>query len=166
MNDKTAIEAIRALKRNVENDMPDYDYGWDAAIDEAIKALAALEAENPAADAKAREALVEIANQEVGTWDKPVPFSVLYRRSVDIAREAIATLDAEKPGEDADAVACRIEEIQLLLNDGSIMAKRHARMVQEIRHFAEAYHAAQCKACNDFCARAKEHCEDRESPLV
>lgn len=48
MNDKTAIEKIRALKRNVENDMPDYDYGWDAALDKAIEALAALEAEKPA----------------------------------------------------------------------------------------------------------------------
>ena len=47
MNDKTAIETIRALKRNAENDMPDYDYGWDAAIDEAIKALAAIGAEKP-----------------------------------------------------------------------------------------------------------------------
>lgn len=32
--------------------MPDYDYGWDAAIDEAIKALAALDAEKPADDAR------------------------------------------------------------------------------------------------------------------
>jgi len=51
MNDKTAIETIRALKRNAENDMPEYDYGWDAAIDEAIKALAALDAEKPGEDA-------------------------------------------------------------------------------------------------------------------
>ena len=50
---------------------------------------------------KAREALVEIANQEVGTWDKPVPFSVLYRRSVDIAREALAALDAENRSEES-----------------------------------------------------------------
>jgi len=52
MNDKTAIETIRALKRNAENDMPEYDYGWDAAIDEAIKALAAPDAEKPGEDCK------------------------------------------------------------------------------------------------------------------
>ena len=50
MREKTAIETIRTLKRNAENDMPEYDYGWDAAIDEAIKALAALDAEKPAED--------------------------------------------------------------------------------------------------------------------
>ena len=63
----------------------------------------------------AREALKEIANHEVGTWDKPVPFSVLYRRSVDIAREALAALDAEKPGEDAKGAPADSKEAATLV---------------------------------------------------
>lgn len=43
MNNTTAIETIRALKHNAENDSPQYDYGWDAALDKAIEALAELE---------------------------------------------------------------------------------------------------------------------------
>jgi hypothetical protein len=60
MTDKTAIEKIRSLKRNAENDMPEYDYGWDAALDKATEALAAIEAEKPAEDAE--EVAISIAN--------------------------------------------------------------------------------------------------------
>ena len=120
MNDKTAIETIRALKRNAENDMPEYDYGWDAAIDEAIKALAALDAEKPVEDAE----------------------SCLSKMFRDIRKIGYITEPLRLTNESHDACVY-------------ILAK-----------FAASYHAEQCKACNDFCARAKEHCEDREAPLV
>ena len=58
-----------------------------------------------------------------------------------------AAPDTEKPADDADAVVCRIEEIQHLLNDGNIMAKRHAQMLHEIVSYAESYHAARCTKC-------------------
>ena len=104
MSEKAAIETIRALKRNAENDIPEYDYGWDAAI------------------------------------------------------KALAALDAEKPGEvktyriNKDGIADHSNTEYILLCD--------------IQQFAASYHAEQCKECNDFCARAKEHCEGREAPLV
>ena len=117
---------------------------------------------------KAREALVEIANQEVGTWDNPVPFSVLYRRSVDIAREVLAALDAEKPGEDAREVAQNI--IGMALSDyrglDRLLENDTCIAIEMIQTYAASYHADKCKVCNDFCSRAKEHCEDRESPIV
>jgi len=105
---------------------------------------------------KAREALVEIANQEVGTWDKPVPFSVLYRRSVDIAREALAALDAEKPGEDAREVA-RIVHEECFVDISQTTSTPSRSLIWDIdtaahvvKSFAASYHAEQCKACNKW----------------
>ena len=92
---------------------------------------------------KAREALVEIANQEVGTWDKPVPFSVLYRRSVDIAREALAALDAEKPS------GCPTFDCYIASSDCAGCCLRSDCFPNEpqVQAFAASYHAEQCKAC-------------------
>jgi len=94
---------------------------------------------------KAREALKEIANQEVGTWDKPVPFSVLYRRSVDIAREALAALDAEKPGEDARELVDRWSLDHLDKYKSARTA--HDDLAVRIQSYAASYHAAQCAKC-------------------
>ena len=100
---------------------------------------------------KAREALVEIANQEVGTWDKPVPFSVLYRRSVDIAREALAALDAEKPAGDAVLIADDYlsEHFPMDIETGTVSEKNVSAegLAEIMQSFAESYHAAQCAKC-------------------
>jgi hypothetical protein len=93
MTDKTAIEKICSLKRNAENDMPEYDYGWDAALDKAIEALAALEAEKP----------VENALNLVYQW------RLDYKRDPEL--ESMSELSSR------------------------------------IQHFAESYHAEQCKKC-------------------
>ena len=50
MTDKTAIEKIHALRRNAENDMPAYDFGWDDAIDKVLETITTLDAEKPAED--------------------------------------------------------------------------------------------------------------------
>jgi len=92
---------------------------------------------------KAREALVEIANQEVGTWDKPVPFSVLYRRSVDIAREALAALDAEKPADDW-RVVCDVRSDMMR----DCASGQYQDADDRLQSFAASYHAEQCKACS------------------
>lgn len=61
-------------------------------------------------------------------------------------KEAIAEL--EKPAdEDADKVTSEIEDIHFLLNDGSIMNKRHGKCASLIQQYAEAYHAKKCKIC-------------------
>jgi len=106
---------------------------------------------------KAREALVEIANQEVGTWDKPVPFSVLYRRSVDIAREALAALDAEKPS------GCPTFDCYIASSDCAGCCLRSDCFPNEpqVQAFAASYHAEQCKSCNKWISvkdRLPENC--------
>ena len=72
----------------------------------------------------------------------------------------IAALDAEKPGEDATDFE------RSLLDLSREPDKAYIYLGYIKKQFAESYHAAQCKVCNDFCARAKEHCEDREAPIV
>jgi len=101
---------------------------------------------------KAREALKEIANQEVGTWDKPVPFSVLYRRSVDIAREALAAIDAEKLAEDAENVDSASWTFMSVTEMDVGFPERRERMKiligQRDEKIRASYHAEQCKACS------------------
>ena len=69
-------------------------------------------------------------------------------------REALAELEKPVDDKDADKVASDIEEIQFLLNDGSVMARRHARMVDLIQQYAESYHAKKCAECDHtvWCA--------------
>ena len=96
---------------------------------------------------KAREALVEIANQEVGTWDKPVPFSVLYRRSVDIAREALAALDAEKTAVDVRDIARRVIGFGLTEASGDVSRKIGIQeAINKTGTLIEAYAAKKCAA--------------------
>jgi hypothetical protein len=84
------------------------------------------------------------------------------------AKTALAALDAEKPGDDARDVAQNI--IGMALSDYSgldrLLENDTCIAIEMIQTYAASYHADKCKVCNDFCSRAKEHCEDRESPIV
>ena len=93
---------------------------------------------------KAKEALNEIINQDVGTWDKPVSFGILHTRSVDIACDALAALEAENPTyDDATEVADKINAICFddTMGYDSYMA---ALLIQQ---YAESYHAKKCAEC-------------------
>ena len=110
----------------------------------------------------------KLIKSEYGTYWSPAG-RMISSDTIHELREALAALDAEKPADGAEQVVDEIGR-SLIHNVSYGCGGRDcidsSEAVPLIQHFAASYHAEQCKACNDFCARAKEHCEDREAPLV
>ena len=103
----------------------------------------------------------EVQKELMGTKFWSPSASMVDSSAIHELREAIAALDAEKPGEDWRTL-CDVRSD--MMRDCAIGQYQDAD--DRLLRFAASYHADKCKVCNDFCARAKEHCEDREAPLV
>jgi hypothetical protein len=88
-----------------------------------------------------KQSLEEIINQDSGTWDKPVSFSILYTRAVDIAREALSALEAEKPAEDSYDFALKVMAMRCNVEYTT------GKLADDLTAFSESYHAKKCAEC-------------------
>jgi len=93
-----------------------------------------------------------------------------YAKSCAMEREALAKLEAERStdgekniGQLARDTIIEIREFQENCDlEGVDFLITETDAIPILKRYAEAYTSKKCAECKDFCARARERCEDRE----